>query len=246
MNYLNPVIIIPARLDSTRLPNKPLAVIVDKPMILHVLNRAEQSGVGPVVVACGDQDIAEVVERAGGQAILTDPGLPSGSDRVFSALQKFDPEGKYDVIVNLQGDLPLIDPKIIRTVLRPLNNPSVDIGTLANKIRHNSKKEDRNIVKVAIGFAPGEEIGRAIYFSRVIVPAGEGPHYHHIGIYAYRRDALEKFVALPESILEKREKLEQLRALEAGMRIDVSLVDTVPDGVDTPTDLERVRRQLET
>ena len=245
MNHLNPVIIIPARLDSTRLPNKPLAIIGDKPMILHVLHRAEQSGVGPVVVACGDQEIADVTERAGGQAILTDPTLPSGSDRVFSALQKFDPKGKYDVIVNLQGDLPLIDPNIIRTVLKPLNNPSVDIATLANKIRNNAEKEDRNIVKVAIGFAPGKEIGRAIYFSRVVVPAGDGPHYHHIGIYAYRRDTLEKFVALPESILEKREKLEQLRALEAGMRIDVSIVDTVPDGVDTPADLERARRRLE-
>ena len=245
MNHLNPVIIIPARLDSKRLPNKALAIIGDKPMILHVLHRAEQSGVGPVVVACGDQEIAEVTERAGGRAILTDPTLPSGTDRVFSALQKFDPEGKYDVIVNLQGDLPLIDPKIIRTVLGPLNNPSIDISTLANEIRNNAEKEDRNIVKVAIGFAPGKEIGRAIYFSRVVVPAGDGPHYHHIGIYAYRRDTLEKFVALPESILEKREKLEQLRALEAGMRIDVSLGDTVTDGVDTPTDLERARRQLE-
>ncbi|MBD19615.1 MAG: 3-deoxy-manno-octulosonate cytidylyltransferase [Rhodospirillaceae bacterium] len=242
---MNPVIIIPTRLSSTRLPNKPLAMIAGQPMILHVLRRAEKSGIGPVIVASGDRKIADLINQAGGTAVMTDPNLPSGSDRVFEALEKFDPTSRFDVIINLQGDLPTIDPNIIQAALKSLNNSLVDIGTLATEIKDNVEKEDPNIVKVAVSFPSGQAIGRAIYFSRAIVPAGEGSHYHHIGIYAYRREALKNFVALPESSLEKREKLEQLRALEAGMRIDVSLVDTFPDGVDTPADLERVRRKLE-
>ncbi len=242
---MNPVIIIPTRLSSTRLPNKPLATIAGQPMILHVLRRTEKSGVGPVIVASGDRKIADLINQAGGTAVITDPNLPSGSDRVFEALEKFDPTSSFDVIINLQGDLPTIDPNIIQTAFKSLNNSLVDIGTLATEIKDNGEKEDPNIVKVAVSFPSGQTIGRAIYFSRAIVPAGEGSHYHHIGIYAYRREALKNFVALPESSLEKREKLEQLRALEAGMRIDVSLVDTFPDGVDTPADLERVRRKLE-
>jgi len=242
---VNPIVVIPARLASTRLPKKPLADIAGQPMIVHVLRRAEQARIGPVIVACGDQVIADAVIAAGGRAIITDPELPSGSDRVFEALQKYDSARQYDIVVNLQGDLPTIDPKVIGAVLKPLDNSSVDIATLATEIRNESEKNDPNVVKAVVGLASGEVVGRALYFSRAPIPTGKGMHYHHIGIYAYRRSALEDFVALPESVLEKREKLEQLRALEAGMRIDITLVDSVPDGVDTPADLERARTRLE-
>ncbi len=215
-------------------------------MIVHVLRRAEAAQVGPVLVACGDQAIADAVTSAGGMAVMTDPGLPSGSDRAFAALEAFDPAAEYDVIVNLQGDLPTIDPSVIDTVLKPLRDPAVDIATLVTEIADEAERHDPNAVKAVVGLANGETVGRALYFSRATVPTGDGAHYHHIGIYAYRRAALRQFVELPESVLEKREKLEQLRALEAGMRIDVALVDTVPDGVDTPADLERARAILET
>ncbi len=215
-------------------------------MIVHVLRRAEAAQVGPVLVACGDQAIADAVTSAGGMAVMTDPGLPSGSDRAFAALEAFDPAAEYDVIVNLQGDLPTIDPSVIDTVLKPLRDPAVDIATLVTEIADEAERHDPNAVKAVVGLAYGETVGRALYFSRATVPTGDGAHYHHIGIYAYRRAALRQFVELPESVLEKREKLEQLRALEAGMRIDVALVDTVPDGVDTPADLERARAILET
>jgi 3-deoxy-manno-octulosonate cytidylyltransferase (CMP-KDO synthetase) len=243
---VKPIIIIPARLASTRLPDKPLADIAGLPMIVHVLRRAEAAQVGPVLVACGDQAIADAVTSAGGMAVMTDPGLPSGSDRAFAALEAFDPAAEYDVIVNLQGDLPTIDPSVIDTVLKPLRDPAVDIATLVTEIADEAERHDPNAVKAVVGLANGETVGRALYFSRATVPTGDGAHYHHIGIYAYRRAALRQFVELPESVLEKREKLEQLRALEAGMRIDVALVDTVPDGVDTPADLERARAILET
>jgi 3-deoxy-manno-octulosonate cytidylyltransferase (CMP-KDO synthetase) len=243
---VKPIIIIPARLASTRLPDKPLADIAGLPMIVHVLRRAEAAQVGPVLVACGDQAIADAVTSAGGMAVMTDPGLPSGSDRAFAALEAFDPAAEYDVIVNLQGDLPTIDPSVIDTVLKPLRDPAVDIATLVTEIADEAERHDPNAVKAVVGLANGETVGRALYFSRATVPTGDGDHYHHIGIYAYRRAALRQFVELPESVLEKREKLEQLRALEAGMRIDVALVDTVPDGVDTPADLERARAILET
>jgi len=215
-------------------------------MIVQVLRRAEAAKVGPVLVACGDQAIADAVTAAGGMAVMTDPDLPSGSDRVYAAAEAFDPLTEYDVIVNLQGDLPTIDPAVINTVLKPLSDPAVDIATLVTEIADEAERHDPNAVKAVVGLANGETMGRALYFSRVTVPTGEGAHYHHIGIYAYRRAALRQFVELPESVLEKREKLEQLRALEAGMRIDVALVDTVPDGVDTPADLERARAMLET
>ena len=215
-------------------------------MIVHVLRRAEAAKVGPVLVACGDQAIADAVMAAGGTAVLTDPDLPSGSDRVYAALEAFDPSGEHDVVVNLQGDLPTIDPSVIDTALKPLIDPAVDIATLVTEIFDETERHDPNAVKAVVGLANGDTIGRALYFSRAPVPTGEGAHYHHIGIYAYRRAALRRFVELPESVLEKREKLEQLRALEAGMRIDVALVDTVPDGVDTPADLERARAILET
>jgi len=243
---VKPIIVIPARLASTRLPDKPLANIAGVPMIVQVLRRAEAAKVGPVLVACGDQAIADAIVAEGGQAVMTNPDLPSGSDRVCAALDLYDPTGEYDAVVNLQGDLPTIDPEVISAVLTPLGDAAVDIATLVTKISDETERRDPNAVKAVVGLADGELIGRALYFSRVTVPFGEGAHYHHIGIYAYRREALRRFVKLPESVLEKREKLEQLRALEAGMRIDIALVDTIPDGVDTPADLERARAILET
>ncbi len=215
-------------------------------MIVHVLRRAESAKVGPVLVACGDQAIADAVTAAGGHVVMTDPDLPSGSDRVYAALEMFDPNGEHDVVVNLQGDLPTIDPAVIKAVLTPLSNTAVDVATLVTEIADETERLDSNAVKVVVGLADRETVGRALYFSRAPVPTGEGAHYHHIGIYAYRREALRRFVDLPESVLEKRENLEQLRALEAGMRIDVALVDTIPDGVDTPADLERAREILKT
>ncbi|MGB0575075.1 MAG: 3-deoxy-manno-octulosonate cytidylyltransferase [Alphaproteobacteria bacterium] len=242
---MKPIIVIPARLASTRLPDKPLADIAGLPMIVHVLRRAEAAKVGPVLVACGDQKIVDTVMAAGGRAVMTDPELPSGSDRVYAALESFDPAAEFDVVVNLQGDLPTIDPTVIDAVLKPLGDSSVDVATLVTEISDEAERYDPNAVKAVVGLAKGETVGQALYFSRATVPTGAGAHYHHIGIYAFRREALRRFVDLPESVLEKREKLEQLRALEAGMRVDVALVDTIPDGVDTPADLERARKILE-
>jgi 3-deoxy-manno-octulosonate cytidylyltransferase (CMP-KDO synthetase) len=199
---------------------------------------------GPVVVAAGDAPIVEAVKRAGGRAVLTDPAHPSGSDRIWEAVGRIDPAGRHDVIVNLQGDLPSIDPAYLWSVLGPLAEPDVQIGTLVAECREEFERREPSVVKCVAGFAPGARIARALYFTRMPAPSGEGPLYHHIGIYAYRRAALERFVSLPPSVLEKREKLEQLRALEAGMRIDAALVDSVPFGVDTPADLERARAML--
>ena len=241
---LNPIVVVPARMASTRLPGKPLADIHGAPMIVHVWRRATEAEVGPVVVACAEPEIAEAVEKAGGRAVLTRPDHPSGSDRIFEALERVDPEGRYDAVVNLQGDLPTLDPALVRAALEPLRDGGVDIATLVAEIKVEEERTDPNVVKAAIGLAHGQRIGRALYFSRSTVPWGEGPLYHHIGLYAYRRDALERFVALDPGILERRERLEQLRALEHGMRIDAALVDTVPLGVDTPADLERARRLL--
>jgi len=176
--------------------------------------------------------------------VLTRPDHPSGSDRVFEALQKTDPDRRFDAIVNVQGDQPTIEARAVRASLRPLGDPAVDIATLAAIIAEPGDRTNPNVVKAVIGLAAGQTVGRAHYFSRATVPAGDGPLYHHIGLYAYRRAALERFVALPQGILEARERLEQLRALEHGMRIDVALVDTVPLGVDTPADLERARGML--
>lgn len=241
-----PVILIPARLGSTRLPNKPLADIGGVPMIVQVWRRAMEAGIGPVYVAAAESEIADAVIKSGGQAVLTDPNHPSGSDRIFEALSKIDPDRRFDAIVNLQGDLPTIDPALIRKVLEPFEEPTVDISTLAVEISREEERSDPNVVKIAAAFDPrsARRIARALYFSRATVPANPGPHYHHIGIYGYRRAALERFVRLQPGVLEKREKLEQLRALEAGMRIDVALVDTIPLGVDTPADLERARAML--
>jgi 3-deoxy-manno-octulosonate cytidylyltransferase (CMP-KDO synthetase) len=241
----SPIVMIPARLASTRLPDKPLADIHGAPMIVHVWRRAMEADVGPVVVACAEDAIAAAVTAAGGRAVLTDPAHASGSDRIFEALQKVDPAGRHDAVVNLQGDLPTLDPLLVRAVLRPLAEGPADIATLVVEIRESEERRNPNVVKAAVSFAPGASIARAPYFSRCPVPwDGDDPTtplYHHIGIYAYRRAALERFVALPPSPLEQRERLEQLRALEAGMRIDVARVDTLPLGVDTPADLERAR-----
>ncbi|GAN79933.1 3-deoxy-manno-octulosonate cytidylyltransferase [Acidocella aminolytica] len=240
---LNPLILIPARLGSTRLPAKVLADIGGKPMIAHVLARAQEAGLGPVAVACGEVQVAEAVEKAGGIAVLTDPDLPSGSDRIFAALQSLDAEGKHDVIVNLQGDLPSIDPSYLATVLKPLAQ-GYDIGTLVAPITTETERNALSVVKCACAFADGAEIAPALYFSRHLIPSGDGAHWHHIGIYAYRRAALATFVSLPPSPLEQREKLEQLRALEAGLRIGAAQVIEAPFGVDTPEDLDRAREAL--
>ncbi|MEQ8286212.1 3-deoxy-manno-octulosonate cytidylyltransferase [Thalassospira sp.] len=239
----NPVVVIPARMASTRLPNKPLADICGVPMIVQVWRRALEAKIGPVLVACAEQEIADVVTAAGGIAVLTDPDLPSGSDRVHQALQTFDPEGKYDAVVNVQGDLPTIDAADIRAVFEPLSDPLVDIATLAAEITRAEERDNPNVVKAVAAFGNGR-VARALYFTRATAPHGDGPLYHHIGLYTYRRAALDRFVALPPAELEQREKLEQLRALENGMVIAVALVDGVPLGVDTAEDLERARLVL--
>ena len=231
-------------MTSTRLPGKPLADIGGEPMIVHVWRRAVEAGIGPALVACAEAEIAAAIEAVGGDAVLTDPDHASGSDRVFEAVRIFDPDGAYDAVVNLQGDLPTIDPAYLDTVLAALAAPDVDIATLAAEITEDYERTAPNVVKAVISLPAGARSGRALYFTRVLAPSGDGPHYHHFGIYAFRRAALERFVNLPAGALEQREKLEQLRALEAGMRIDVALVDSVPFGVDTPADLERARRIL--
>jgi 3-deoxy-manno-octulosonate cytidylyltransferase (CMP-KDO synthetase) len=241
---LKPVILIPARMGSTRFPGKVLADIAGVPMIVQVWRRAKEAKVGRVVVAAAEPVIVAAIEAAGGEAVLTDPDHPSGSDRIHEALQKIDPTGNYDAIVNVQGDLPTIEPAVISAAIMPLKDPAVDIATIGSVVAIDKEMTDPNVVKAVAGIPPGKNIGRALYFTRATAPSGIGPLYHHIGIYAYRRPALERFVALPPGVLEKREKLEQLRALEAGMRIDLVLVDTVPLGVDTPADLVRARAKL--
>lgn len=240
----NPIIVIPARMASERLPNKPLADIHGEAMIVHVWRRAMEANIGPVLVACAEPEIAEAITQAGGKAVLTDPNHPSGSDRVFEAIEAFDPERRYDAVVNVQGDLPTLDPAVIQKVFAPLGKDTVDIATLACEITLEEERTNPNVVKVVSGLEDGANVGRALYFSRATAPYGEGPLYHHIGLYAFRRTALTRFVGLTPGILERREKLEQLRALENGMRIDVALVDTVPLGVDTAPDLERARALL--
>jgi 3-deoxy-D-manno-octulosonate cytidylyltransferase len=237
------IVLIPARMASTRLPGKPLAEIAGQPMIVHVLRRAEAAKLGPVVVATDSPEIAAAVDKSGGRAVMTRADHASGSDRIFEALGKADPQGKAGIVVNVQGDLPTIDPAHIAASLAPLSDPAVDIATLAALIVRPEEGTNPNVVKIA-GSPVGPGRLRALYFSRAAVPSGDGPLYHHIGLYAYRRVALERFVKLPASPLEQREKLEQLRALEAGMRLDVAIVDTVPLGVDTPEDLETARTML--
>lgn len=245
---MNPIVLIPARLASTRLPDKPLADIGGKPMIAQVLARAEEAGLGPVLVAAGDVPIVEAVEAAGGRAVLTDPALPSGSDRIWAALEAVDPDGAHDVVINLQGDLPTISRTLLACILEPLADPEVDIATLVAEITDEEEKTNPNVVKAVMAL-PTEgsgagKVGRALYFTRATAPTGEGPLYHHIGIYGYRRAALKRFVSLPPSPLEVRERLEQLRALENGMVIGARVVDEVPAGVDTEEDLEKARRDI--
>ena len=237
------LILIPARLAASRLPGKPLAAIAGEPMIVHVLRRAQAAAIGPVVVATDSPEVAAAVDKAGGRAVITATDHASGSDRIFEALGKVDSERRAEIIVNVQGDLPTIDPAAIRAALIPLADAAVDIATLAAEIKVVAERTSPHVVKV-VGTPVAPRRLRALYFTRATAPAGEGPLYHHIGLYAFRRAALERFVKLPPSPLERREKLEQLRALEAGMRIDVEIVDTVPLGVDTPEDLEKARAML--
>jgi len=235
--------IIPARLGATRLPGKPLADIAGTPMVVHVLRRAEAANLGPVVVATDSSEIEAAIKKAGGRAVMTSPSHESGSDRIFEAVGKVDPERRAGIVINLQADLPTIASSHIAASLTPLSDPAVDIATLAAEISLAAERDDPNVVKV-VGSPLGRDRMRALYFTRATAPYGEGPVYHHIGLYAFRRAALERFVNLVPSPLERREKLEQLRALEAGMRIDVAIVDSVPLGVDTPADLARARAVL--
>jgi 3-deoxy-manno-octulosonate cytidylyltransferase (CMP-KDO synthetase) len=243
----NPIILIPARLAATRLPGKPLADIAGMPMIVHVWRRAVAAEVGPVVVACADRAIADAVESAGGRAVMTEPDQPTGSDRVHEAIVSLDPGRAHDAVINVQGDIPMLDPAAIRVAVAGLADAETDIATLAAVIEDEAALHDTSVNKVVAGFANPTRPARALYFSKAIVPWGPGPHYEHIGLYAYRRAALERFVGLPRGVLELREHLEQLRALEAGMRISVSLIEAARLGVqvDTPADLARARQLVQ-
>ena len=241
---MNPIVVIPARMASSRLPGKPLADIGGKPMIVHMLERGRAAGIGPVAVACGDPEIAAAVRAAGGRAVLTDAALPSGSDRVHAALAELDPDGRHDVVVNLQGDFPTLDPAGLRMVITPLAESKFDIATLVVPIGDEIEATTVSFVKAACAFAEGQNIAPALYFSRQAIPWGLGPRWHHVGIYAYRRAALDRYVSLPPSPLERRENLEQLRALEDGMRIGCVRMEHGPFGVDTAEDLERARELL--
>ena len=243
MTETRALVLIPARMAAIRLPGKPLLDIAGLPMIVHVLRRAEAADIGRVAVATDTPEIAAAVKAHGGEAVMTNPDHPSGSYRIYEAMTILDPYGKAEIVVNLQGDFPAISPDNIRDVLPPLADPAVDIATLAAEIHTEEESTNPNVVK-AIGSPVGARRLRALYFTRALAPWGTGPRYHHIGLYAYRRAALEKFVRLKPSPLERQEKLEQLRALEAGMRIDITIVDTVPRGVDTPADLETTRAIL--
>lgn len=241
MSGKNPIILIPARMASMRLPNKPLADIAGLPMIVQVLKRAQEADCGRVVVAAAETEIMEAVQAAGGEAVLTDPDLPSGSDRIHAALEAVDGARAHDVIVNLQGDLPTLEKHLVRDCLTALDGH--DMSTLVAEITKADERDNPNVVKAVLS-PRGERLGRALYFTRATAPSGDGPLYHHIGIYGYQRAALDKFVALPPSALEQRERLEQLRALEAGFTIQAAIVDTVPVGVDTPQDLAHAEAVL--
>jgi 3-deoxy-manno-octulosonate cytidylyltransferase (CMP-KDO synthetase) len=243
MTETRTLLLIPARMAATRLPGKPLLNIAGLPMIVHVLRRAQAVQIGRVAVATDTPEIAAAVTAHGGEAVMTRTDHPSGSDRIYEALCKLDPGGEAEIVVNLQGDFPTIRPDNIRDVLAPLADPAVDIATLAAEIHTEEESTNPNVVKV-VGSPISPRRLRALYFTRATAPWGDGPRYHHVGLYAYRRAALERFVRLPPSPLELQEKLEQLRALEAGMRIDIMLADTVPRGVDTPADLQSTREML--
>ncbi|MGI4958864.1 MAG: 3-deoxy-manno-octulosonate cytidylyltransferase [Janthinobacterium lividum] len=241
---MNPIIVIPARLGSTRLPNKPLALIGGEAMIVHVWRRAMETDLGPVIVAVDHPSTAEAIAAAGGRAILTRPDHPSGTDRIAEALSLADPDRLHDVVINLQGDLPTVAPHVSRVTAALLDHPEVMLATPVALITDPHEQAAPSVVKM-VGTPIGPDRFRALYFTRAQAPWGDGPLYHHIGLYAWRRAAFERFVSLPPSVLELREKLEQLRALEAGMRIDAVLVDDVPLGVDTPADLARARSILD-
>jgi len=241
---MSALIVIPARLAATRLPNKPLALIGPKPMIVHVWERTVAAKAGPVIVAAGDAEIADAIKKAGGEAVLTDPNLPSGSDRVHAAAEIYDPKGQYDIVVNVQGDLPTLEPRLIPAAIRALKDPAFQIGTVVAPITVKEELTDNAVVKAALSLAPGADVGPALYFSRNLIPSGPGDHYHHIGIYSFRRAALRRFVTLKPTVLELRERLEQLRAIEDGMRIAAAVENTIPLGVDTPADLDRARKLL--
>ncbi|HEX5278578.1 MAG TPA: 3-deoxy-manno-octulosonate cytidylyltransferase [Micropepsaceae bacterium] len=243
---MNAIIVIPARMASTRLPDKPLADIAGTPMIVRVWQQAIRAKAGPVLVAAAEPQIAETIRRAGGDAVLTEPKLASGSDRVHQALEKHDPDRRFDVVINLQGDLPDIDPRAIKAVAAALNDSGADIATLAAPISDARDFDNPAVVKGVVAWDASQTHGRALYFTRARAPAGDGPLFHHVGIYAFRRRALARFIALPVSPLERREKLEQLRALEAGMHIEVARIDDIPLSVDTPEDLQRARKLLST
>jgi 3-deoxy-manno-octulosonate cytidylyltransferase (CMP-KDO synthetase) len=237
------LILIPARMASSRLPGKPLADIAGEPMIVHVMRQAQAAQLGPVAVATDSEAIAACVEKAGGRAVMTRADHASGSDRIHEALDIADPQRRAGIVVNVQGDLPTLSPSDIVAATGPLADPAVDIATLAAEITRPAERTDPNVVKV-VGTPVAERRLRALYFTRATAPTGDGPLYHHIGLYAFRRATLVRFVRLPPSALEQRERLEQLRALEAGMRIDVAIVDSVPLGVDTPEELIRAREIL--
>ena len=237
------IVLIPARMAASRLPGKPLADIHGEPMIVHVWRRATEAGIGRVAVATDDDGIAAAIRAAGGEAVITGANHLNGTSRINEALAILDPGARIGMVVNVQGDLPTVAPGTIRAALAPLADPAVDIATVAAEIVRDEERTNPAVVKV-VGTPVAERRLRALYFTRATAPWGEGPLHHHIGLYAYRREALARYVALPPSPLELREKLEQLRALEAGMRIDVGIVDAVPVGVDTPAELERARAML--
>ena len=239
---LDPIVLIPARLGASRLPGKPLADIGGTPMIVRVLRCAQASGVGPVAVAAGDAEIVAAVEAAGGRAVLTDPALPSGSDRIMAALQALDPDGRHDAVINLQGDMPFVESAVVAACAGVLaQTPSCDISTVVAPEASPADRDDADVVKAVLALPDGAPAGRALYFTRSRL-YGEGPVWRHVGVYGYRRDALARFTAAPPSPLERREKLEQLRALELGLRIEAAVADAAPLSVDTPADLEAARR----
>jgi 3-deoxy-manno-octulosonate cytidylyltransferase (CMP-KDO synthetase) len=237
---MNPIVIIPARMAATRLPNKPLADIGGVPMIVRVLRQAQAAGAGPVAVAAGDSAIVEAVAAAGGRAVLTDPALPSGSDRILAALAELDPQGRHDVVINLQGDMPFVDPGVVGACAGLLADQSdCDIATVVAREHSPADRSNPDVVKAVLSMQ-GERRGRALYFTRSTL-YGDAPIWRHVGIYGYRRAALERFNAAPPSPLETREKLEQLRALELGLSIWAAVADAAPISVDTPADLEAAR-----
>lgn len=239
---MNPIILIPARMAATRLPGKPLADIEGVPMIVRVLRQAQAAGIGPVAIAAGDAEIVEAVRAAGGEAVLTDPDLPSGSDRIMAALNQLDPQGRHDVVINLQGDIPFLAPAVVQAAASLLaDRPDCDLSTVMVAESDPAERINPDIPKVVAAMAPDGRSGRALYFTRSVL-YGDAPVWLHHGVYGYRREALERFTASPPSPLELRERLEQLRALEMGMTIWAAVIDEAPISVDNPADLERARQ----